>query len=303
MKRLATLSLTMFLNAGAIAAGPDCQPQSQVDVGVIEAQVVLVGEAHGTNGIPAFVDGLVCSFLKAGRPVILAVEHDGDEQDAMNRYLASGGGPLDRQSIMQGRTWKTYSDGRSSTAMFALVESVRKLRQAGQRVGVLAFRRSDNLQVPMEAADRVMLAPADNALQNRLNDADMASSIQYAAILYRRYVVVVLAGYSHTSTILSHSDYPMFGTYSPMGQLVSEAMPTFVIGIDTAGGEHWHGEKTWSVKAEQLVVPGSRTDAIVRIDRLTASPLARDALAAEESAAGSLPASSVSNRRVTAPQR
>lgn len=238
MKRLATLSLTMFLSAGAIAAGPDCQPQSQVDVGVIEAQVVLVGEAHGTNEIPAFVDGLVCSFLKAGRPVILAVEHDGEEQDAMNRYLASGGGPLDRQSIMQGRTWKSYSDGRSSTAMFALVESMRELRQAGQRVGVLAFRRSDNLQVPMEAADRVMLAPADNALQNRLNDADMASSIQYAAILYRRYVVVVLAGYSHTSTILSRSDHPMFGTYSPMGQLVSEAMPTFVIGIDTAGGEH-----------------------------------------------------------------
>lgn len=257
------------------AAEPDCVPQTQVDVARIDRQTVLIGEAHGTNEIPAFAGALVCSFLQAGKSVILAVEQDGDEQEGLNRYVESSGSAADRADLLRGRTWMRYSDGRGSAAMLALIESVRRLRGDGQRVGVLAFRRNDNLRVPMDDADRVMLTPADNASQNRLSDADMASNVQYAAILYRRYVVVVLAGYSHTSTVVSVSNDARYGTYRPMGQLVNDAMPTFVVGIDIGGGEHWFGDKVWTLDEHQLVVPGARIDAIVRIDRLTPSPTAR----------------------------
>ena len=119
--------------------------------------------------------------------------------------------------------------------MFDLVEAMRVQRQAGQRVGVLAFRRADNLEVPMEDADRARLSPADNALQNRLGDIDMADRILYAAILYRRYVVVVLAGFSHTSTVPYASKDPYFMSYLPMGLVVTSQMPTYTIAFDSAG--------------------------------------------------------------------
>ena len=168
--------------------------------------------------------------------------------------------------------------------MFDLVESMRALRQAGQRVGVLAFRRSDNLEVPMEDADRVRLTPADNALQNRLSDVDMANNILYAAILYRRYTLVVLGGYSHTSTVPYASKDPNFGSYLPMGQVLTAQMPAYVVGIDTDGGEHWaagaNGGRQIPIVAGKLFAAGTQVDATVHIDRLTSSPPARAAATA-----------------------
>lgn len=63
-------------------------------------------------------------------------------------------------------------------------------RQSGLRVGVLAFRRNNNLVVPMDEADRGRLSSADNAAYNRLGDQGTAHGILSAAILYRRYVLV-----------------------------------------------------------------------------------------------------------------
>ena len=264
------------------AAEPDCVAQRQVDVMNIAAQVILIGETHGTVELPAFVDGLVCSLLRGGKSVILAIEQDGDEQDGLNRYLKSPGNAADREALLQGRSWKTYADGRGSAAMFALIDSMRRLRGAGQRVGVIAFRRKDNFDIPMSEADRVHLTAEDNALQNRLNDQDMASTIQYAAILYRRYTVVVLAGAGHTSTILSRSTNPMLGTYMPMGQIVVAQMPVFAINFDVGGGEHWamgaSGGRSQAIEGGPLYVVGTQIDAVVRVDHLTASPPARDVI-------------------------
>jgi len=270
---------SLCLAAPVCAAPPECTAQTQVDVARIEQQVILIGEAHGTAELPRYTGELVCSLLKAGKSVILAIEQDGDEQDGLNRYLRSAGTANDRKILLRGRTWGTYSDGRGSLAMFELVEAMRALRQDGQRVGVLAFRRADNLEVPMEEADRARLVAADNALQNRLGDIDMADRILYAAILYRRYVVVVLAGYSHTSTVPYASTDPYFMSYLPMGQVVTSQMPTFTIGVRTGGGEYWTagtgGGKARSVEAGNLFVMGTKIDATIRIERLTASPPAR----------------------------
>jgi hypothetical protein len=262
----------------ANAAEPDCVPQTQVDVTKIVPQVILIGEAHGTVEIPQFTLGVVCSLLKAGKSVILGVEYTGEQQDALNRYLLSPGGAADRQDLLQGRNWKRYSDGRGSVAMFELVDGMRRLRQQGQRVGVLAFQSNENLDVPMEVADRTMIVGEENKLLNRINDADMASTVLRESVLYRRYVLVILSGYSHTSTILSTFNTEMFGTYKPMGQLVSEQTPVFTIGIDTGGGAHAHGVKTYPIEPGPLYVIGTQIDAHVSIEHLTPSPVARDAV-------------------------
>ena len=276
---LLAVAASLLLVAPAFAASPECTAQGQIDVAKIEPQVILIGEAHGTNELPRFTGELVCSLLKAGKSVILAIEQDGDEQDALNRYLRSAGTPNDRKILLRTRTWGTYSDGRGSIAMFDLVEAMRVQRQVGQRVGVLAFRRADNLEVPMEEADRARLSPADNALQNRLGDIDMADRILYAAILYRRYVVVVLAGFSHTSTVPYASKDPYFMSYLPMGLIVTSQMPTYTIAFDSAGGEQWAlgqgGGKARPLDAGNLFVTGTKVDALVHFDKLTASPPAR----------------------------
>ena len=100
---LRLLAVTPFIGA-AFGADPDCIPQSSVDVTTLEPQVVLVGEAHGTNEIPRFTGSLVCSLLKAGRSVILAVEQDADEQDALNRYMRSDGSAAEKRVLIKSRT-------------------------------------------------------------------------------------------------------------------------------------------------------------------------------------------------------
>ncbi len=273
------LSLPLLVSA----AEADCVPQTQIDVSLIDRQIVLVGESHGTNEIPAFTAGLVCSLLRAGRSVILGIEHSGEEQAALNRYLDSAGGPVDRQALMQSSAnWRSYADGRGSVAMLAMIESMRRLRKQGQRVGVLAIQRNDNLSVPTEAADRVPLKPADTALYGRMNDADMANAVLYAAILYRRYVIVVLAGSAHTSTVPSSGDDPMFVRRMPMGRIIAAESPVFSIGIESGGGEHAAtssaGSKLHPMTPGPLYEEGTQVDARVRFDRLSASPPARDAV-------------------------
>ena len=262
----------------AHASEPDCTPQTQVDVSRIDRQVILIGEAHGTVEIPQFTLGVVCSLLQAGKSVILGIEHNGEQQAALNRYLLSSGGAADRADLLKGINWARYSDGKGSVAMFELVDAMRRLRLQGQRVGVLAFERNEGLDVPMEAADRTMIVGEDLKLANRLNDADMASNVLYNALLYRRYAVVILAGYSHTSTIPSTWNAAMFGTYEPMGQLVSEQTPVFTIAIDTGGGRQAHGGKIYEIEPGPSYVVGTQVDAHVRIEHLTPSPVARDSV-------------------------
>ena len=237
----------------------DCVPQTQVDVTKIVPQVILIGEAHGTVEIPQFTLGVVCSLLKAGKSVILGVEYTGEQQDALNRYLLSPGGAADRQDLLQGRNWKRYSDGRGSVAMFELVDGMRRLRQQGQRVGVLAFQSNENLDVPMEVADRTMIVGEENKLLNRINDADMASTVLRESVLYRRYVLVILSGYSHTSTILSTFNTEMFGTLQADGSAGQGSDAGLHDRNRPGGGAHAHGVKTYRSSRDRCTCSARRS--------------------------------------------
>ena len=265
---------------GTAKAAVDCVPQTAVDVTRIAPRIVLVGEAHGTNEIPRFVEGLVCSLLQAGRPVIVGVEHGDEQQAALNRYLVSDGDGNARRDLLQGINWRRYSDGRGSVAMLGLVDALRRLRGQGQPVAVLAIGRNESLDMPLPDAERVPVPPAANALLNRLGNESMANAVLYAATLYPRAVVVVLAGYSHTSTRFAVTNDPMFGSYRPMGQVLVEQMPVFTVGIETGGGVRAgtgrDGSRDYALDAGPLTVDGTTVDATVRLDRVTASPPARD---------------------------
>lgn len=257
----------------AINKTPDCTPQSQLDVSQIKQQIVLVGEVHGTKELPEFTSGLVCSLLKDGRSVILALERFAEEQEHLQRYIESDGNAADRAALLGVHMWASrWQDGRSSEAMFALVEDIRKLRKSGQRVGILAMQHLDNLKVPMTKAESAHLSPADNDIYSRINDRSMADSLLFASVLYRKYTIVGLAGYKHTSTKKGSS---RDADYLPMGHVISSMAPTFIIGVRHGGGEFWGRGSSYRVmqlQSTQFFEEGDKVDAVIAIPKFTASP-------------------------------
>ena len=268
--------------AHAIASrAPDCAPQSQVDVSKITQQIVLIGESHGTKELPEFTSGLVCSLLKDGRSVILAVERPAEEQEHLQRYIESEGTAADKSALLSVYMWSSrWQDGRSSEAMFALVEGIRKLRKSGQRVGILAMQKLDNLKVPMTVAESAQLSFADQKIYSILNDRGMADSLLAAAVLYRNYTVVALAGFSHTSTKKGSS---RDADYLPLGYVISSLAPTYIIGVRHGGGEFWGMKARYDVYpfvSSDFFKEQDKVDAIVNFPKLTASPSANPAAAA-----------------------
>lgn len=266
------LLLAGTAHAQASSSAP-CQPQRLLDVRPIKEQIIVVGEPHGTKEIPEFVAGLLCSLLQEGRSVILALERDGNEQSAFNRYMESDGGELARRDLTAFYEWRSKCpDGRSSTAMLALVEEVRRLRENGQRVALVALRQQYSLSIPTAAEEDEPLSSQDNALHNVISDRAMADNLLNAAILYRRYTVVALAGSGHTSTI----ERDLRGQrFQPMGKLAEAMQPVFFVGFTSSGGKHWGygtngcGERELGPGA--LYQLGTKVDAVVSLPRLTVS--------------------------------
>ena len=268
------------LQASASKA-PDCIPQSQVDVSKITQQIVLMGESHGTKELPEFASGLVCSLLKGGRSVILAVERFAEEHEHLQRYIKSEGTAADKAALLGVHMWASrWQDGRSSEAMFALVEDVRRLRKSGQRVGILAMQKLDSLKVPRTVAESAPLTFSDNNIYNLINDRAMADSLLSAAVLYRNYTIVGLAGALHVSTIKGNKRDP---NYTPMAYVLNPMQPTFIIGIRQGGGEFWGlkaGYDLYPFDAGDFFSEQDKVDAIVNFPKLTASPSANPAAAA-----------------------
>ena len=259
----------------------DCTPQSQIDVSTIQPQIVLIGESHGTKEMPEFTSGLVCSLLKDGRSVILALERPAEEQESLQRYIESEGSATDRSALLDTHLWASrWQDGRSSEAMFALVESIRKLRKSGQRVGILAIQQLGNLKVPMTDTDSAPLTVADNIIHSRINDRVMADTLLAASVLYRNYTVVGLAGSAHTSTQKGSS---RDADYLPMGNVLSAMAPTFIIGARHGGGEHWGMRARYGVyplQSREILGEKDRVDATITIPKFTASSSANPAATA-----------------------
>lgn len=268
----------MALSGHALAL--DCQPQTQIDVSTIKTRVILVGEVHGTEQIPAFVGGLVCSLLKAGRPVILALERFDNEQPALNQYLNSEGGAADREALIGQSMWTwPMQDGRSSVGVLALIESVRQLRHAGQPVSLLAMQHY--VELPLPPNDAKPDSDSGN-LRSRMNDRFMADMLAGAASSYRDYTIVALAGNVHTSTQPASWAAP---GYQPMAQVLRELLPIFIIGVNSAEeGSSWvcAGPTTKDCGARKMLArplytPENQIDAVAQIGKLSASPPARPA--------------------------
>jgi erythromycin esterase-like protein len=189
--------------------------------------ILLFGEMHGTQEIPAFIGDVVCLAIKKKSPVILGLEIPSDEQMAIDRFLVSKGGKEAEAQLTKGAFWhrksqdgSSFSDGRTSTAMLQLMEQVRALRAASSKVRIVAYD-----QIPGSGS------------QSR--DRVMAENLTHLASREPKSLLVVLSGDVHTRLTPGTSWNKDF---EPMGYLLAKSINSSRINsfaVSHEGGQAW----------------------------------------------------------------
>lgn len=138
---LFALALLAF-SAGAwsqdLAPGTDCTDIPGTAQVMTAGRIVMVGEVHGTNEMPAEFLRLVCSALRRGQAVSVGLEMF-DPDGALTAYMASDGSAAARQALLAGRHWNGMRDGRSSMAWAGMIETLRRMRARGLPLSVFAL--------------------------------------------------------------------------------------------------------------------------------------------------------------------
>ncbi len=219
------------LIAGAQAASAKdlpCTPQTQIALSDITSRIILVGEMHGTNEIPGFVGGLACSILREGKPLIVGLESPASNQLALNAYMDSDGGEAARAALKSSK-FGEMKDGRSSRAIFGLVESMRQLRRAGAKVAVAGIDISDGA-VPEPLFKGEPIGSGER-------DAVMAHNIESRARVNKDHTILVLAGALHVSRL---KGVPWNPGFEPTAYLLQQRFPLYSIAFAfPSGGSYW----------------------------------------------------------------
>jgi len=206
--------------AASATASLDCGPSiAGVDPLLAPGAIVMLGEIHGTVEIPAFVGDLACQALARGHRVLLGLEYPTSEQADLEAYLASDAGPAARRALLAGALWQVACpDGRSSQAIYDLIERARALHQDGHKIDVFVFD------------------PATYHDWNR-RDAGMAQNILARAADAPDALVLTLTGNLHNRLTRG---LPWDESLVPAGVQV-DADHEHVISVDVrhAGGTAW----------------------------------------------------------------
>ena len=276
---LPLFALIVMETATAAAAAVPAPPQTCRSVSGLSAlhkrgHILLFGEMHGTQEVPAFIADVVCIAAKKRIPVTLGLEIPFEEQAAIDRFLDSGGGSAAEARLTEGAFWRPrLQDGRPSVAMLHLIEQVRALRASGYKVRIVAYDSKPG--TPSQERDRVM-----------------AQNLAAVAGREPGNLLVVLSGNVHTRLTRGVS---WNNEYEPMGYLLTKSISSSrVISLNMAhgGGEAWGcrspspdsdevtcapysyrpqvGATAWSVKLN--VVSGAPFSGTYGVGRITVSP-------------------------------
>lgn len=178
---------------------------------------LLVGEQLGTRQTPEVVGHVVCQTAQLGLPVALGLSIPRNEQERLERYLASPGAPADQDALLEGRFWhRPYQDGRSSRAIFDLIDRVRAMRAAGLRVTLVAYDT--------------------NTAHASARDTEQARVWLERRKASPREVHIVLAGNTHTRLV---QGTPWDKDFTPMGYYLKDDPGLVVLELSYAQGTRW----------------------------------------------------------------
>ena len=206
----------------ALAQRPACPPVANVDSVLGPGRVTLFGEIHGTQQSPAFVAGVLCAAAAHHTRATLGLELPVESARILNRYIHSRGGVAARGALFADTIWSSsYQDGRTSEAMFALLDAVRRLVAGGATLRILPFSR-----------------PAVNG-NSQSRDSAMAATLAGAMAKDRSGVFLVLTGNIHSQIAIGTG---FDAAYRPMGYLLrSRLAPRRVLGLNVTydSGTAW----------------------------------------------------------------
>ena len=221
MKQKFNLKVTTFslLLGTAGLANAVCDSQVPPFVEKISAQVIIIGEIHGTREMPEFAAKLVCYYAKRKTPVLLGLELPNEDQAYIAAYHLSNGTLQDKEKLLGAAFWKR-TDGRGSTAVFDLMEHARKLTKDGHAVFPFFYQASNT---PLNLGN-------NKEDHNINNDLAMAASIYTRAINYKQHKIIILAGNIHARKADA--------IYS-MASFLEKFTPVFSINFTYQGGKVW----------------------------------------------------------------
>jgi hypothetical protein len=214
---LASVAGVLAMSGVAVAADPNCTALSGAqDLLSSKPHYVLLGEAHGTNELPAVFGELVCAAAKVG-PVTVGLEFLPAEQARLDAYLGSDGSEAARADLVSGDGWNDQH-GRASVAILQLVEHLRLLKAQGADLAVVAFDH-----------------PSDVPGTSDARESGMAKRLMEAKAARPQAMLMALTGAGHAGKSAWTSFNP---TFPAMSQHLPDAS-TIAIAFERPGGEVW----------------------------------------------------------------
>jgi hypothetical protein len=117
-----------------------------------EVRYIVLGEMHGTNEMPEIFADAVC-LTSQKRKTVVALEMPETDQPQIDAWLASDGGSDAKQALLATPFWSdAFKDGRTSEAMFRLLDQLRSMHKMGRIKAAIAFQPV-NIKNPMGSED------------------------------------------------------------------------------------------------------------------------------------------------------
>jgi len=181
--------------------------------------VVLFGEIHGSQELPAIFGEAVCTAAASGLAVEVGFEQPRGEQASVDAFLESTGEAADVAALLATPFWsREYRDGRSSQARVDLLERLRQLRMAGLPVHAFLYD----------------IDPGEDATRR---EARMAENIAAHARAHAHALTTTLVGEVHAWTT---EGAPWDPAFLPMGWQVAQAgLQVRSLGRATPRGTAW----------------------------------------------------------------
>ncbi len=189
--------------ANSRADAPRCDAPAGVEALWTDARIqyLVLGEYHGTAEMPAVTAELVCAAASGGERVLLALELPQAEESELQAFVSGAATTLHEHGF-----WQRARDGRSSAAMFALLERIRDLREAGLDIAVIAVAPSGRLSEDEELLLWQRFSPPSGVdRQGSITDLRMAAALIDGARRMQARRVIFLVGNAHAVTAPSPS--------------------------------------------------------------------------------------------------
>jgi hypothetical protein len=269
MKTLKTLIARFIVLLLLTSALSTAMASENIDYDLLRnIPVLLIGEIHGTREIPEFITSLATKLIKQGDAVVVGVEWPYSENKSIKTFMESKGSKTDKDAMLSSQYWKSSKDGKTSTAMFDLVNSLQQLKHAGKDVEILAFDQSGDEPNDTDINNK----PRRTAAELRVTrDNDMAQNLLQKIKKRPNAKFIILTGNIHSAIEIGVPWNPLF---KPMGYFLSQNISLKNAAFLTEGGNAWYCSSTGC--AVNTVGAGiqaiSEHNLVLPIGKLTASP-------------------------------